>query len=439
MDIQHRLQYLEIDENTTRILPQALDSIGSNVEGVLDRFYSKIAATPHLAAFFTPETKQHARSMQLKHWTESVFSGKFDDTYMARVQRIGHTHEKIGLEPQWYMGGYCFALTQLIRLVMEANRKRPERAAEQIEALVKAVFLDMELGVSVYIEASKETARQTLSNHADRFDMDVKGMVQLVASAAVELQAISDAMAQTAHLTAEQTTEVAANAASTSQNVETVAAATTELSASIEEIGRQAAAVRQSTSDAVEDANQVRAVVSQLSEAVSEIAAATREVTDISNRTRLLALNATIESARAGEHGKGFAVVAGEVKSLADQASRVTENIIKRIQAVESATNLAMTSVDRVSQVIDRLHGVSSAIASAVEEQGAATQEIARSVGLAANSSHNITTVIGTVAQAAHETGSSAHNVRSSSSELSVNADQLSRKVDNFLSELKVA
>lgn len=439
MDANARLGFLGIDSNCLNRLEEVGKHIPAEIDSILSDFYEKMLQSPDVARLFNGNSVHHAKSAQRQHWLQNVFAGRFDEDYMQRVTRIGRAHERVGLEPRWYMGGYCYVLNRLVDLLASKNRFSPARMAELIKAVNKAVFLDMELAVSVYIDTSKETARSTVATHAERFEGEVKGMVDLVASAATELRAVAEGMASVADRTAKQTYVVAQNADLTSDNVQTVAAATSELASSIDEISRQANAVRQSTADAVEDAASVREVVDVLTSAVKDIAEAARQVTDIASRTRLLALNATIESARAGEHGRGFAVVAGEVKSLADQAARVTDNIITRIASVEDATASASVATMRITSAIDRLHGVATAIAAAVDEQGAATAEIARSVSRAAEGTRSVTEVIGEVAGSANQTESSATHVLESSRSLSVNAEELSRTVCVFLDDVRAA
>lgn len=439
MDHRERLAFLEINQDVIERLKEVGESLPREIDSILEQFYQKMLKSPGLREIFAGNSVNHAKSAQRQHWLESVFAGQFDETYMQRVTRIGRAHERVGLEPRWYMGGYCYVLNRLVDLIAAKNRFSPGRMAELIKAVNKAVFLDMELAVSVYIDTSKETARTTVTNHANRFEGDVKGMVDLVASAATELRAIAEGMASVADQTAKRSYVGAQSADITSSNVETVASATAELAASIDEIGRQASSVRCSAEDAVKDAAAVRSVISVLVSSVQDIAEAARQVTDIASRTRMLALNATIESARAGEHGKGFAVVANEVKSLADQASGVTENIIARIAAVQDATASAGTAAARISDVVDRLHGVAAAIAAAVDQQGAATAEIARSIERAAEGSQGVTAIMGEVAGAATETGASAGHVLDSSRSLSMNAEALSRKVSDFLDDVRAA
>ena len=439
MDAIGRLEFLEIDRQSVARIRELGEDILQEIDDILSSFYEKMLRSPEMSRILSGNSLNHAKQAQRQHWLENVFAGVFDESYMNRVTRIGRAHERVGLEPRWYMGGYCYVLNRIVDLIARKNKFSPARMAALIKAVNKVVFLDMELAVSVYIDTSKETARTTVSNHASRFEGEVKGMVDLVASAATELQAIAEGMASVADQTAKRTYVVAQNADITSSNVQTVAAATAELAASIDEIGRQANSVRVATAEAVDDAHSVGSVIGTLKEAVKEIGEATRQVTDIASRTRLLALNATIESARAGEHGKGFAVVAGEVKALADQAARVTENITSRIAAVEQATQSAGNATGRISAAIDQLHGIASAIAAAVDEQGAATAEIARSVGRAAQGSQGVTEIISQVAGAATETGASAGHVLDSSRSLSVNAEELSRRVGEFLDEVRAA
>lgn len=439
MDISARLEFLDITDETAAALQRLQPQIETGIDELLNGFYRKMLSVPELAALFPGGSVEHAKAAQRRHWQDHVFAGRFDEAYGERVKRIGQAHERVGLEPHWYMAGYCHVLTELVEHVANSNRFSQKRMVQAMQSLIKAVFLDMGLSVSVYMTASRDQARSVISNHAQRFEGDVKGMVDLVAAAATELRAIAEGMATVADETATRTRMVASNADIASTNVETVAAAATQLSASIDEIGHQALSVREAAAGAVNDVSTIRNEFSALATAVGEISDATRLVNEIAGHTRMLALNAAIEATRAGEQGRGFAVVAEEVKALALQTAAVTTRISAAIDRVERLGATAAASVEHIAIATGRLHGVAAAIAAAVEEQGAATSEIARSVALAADGTRGMTTVIGEVATAATETGSSAENVLASSHALSSNAEQLSRKVGIFLDDVRQA
>ncbi|MCR6629228.1 MAG: methyl-accepting chemotaxis protein [Magnetospirillum sp.] len=232
---------------------------------------------------------------------------------------------------------------------------------------------------------------------------------------------------------------VASAAEQASANVQTVAAATEELSSSIGEISRQMAENTRIASDAVGDAQAADHCVGELSGSVARIGEVVQFITAIAAQTNLLALNATIEAARAGEAGKGFAVVAHEVKNLATQTAKATEQIGEQIAAVQAATTQAVGSIGAITKVIGRMNTVTTAIASAVEEQGAATQEIARNVHQAAEGTRQVSLNISAVSEVVGEAGTAAERVLAAGADLARQAEVLKTGLDHTVTEIRSA
>jgi len=285
-------------------------------------------------------------------------------------------------------------------------------------------------------EAEKKAA---LNKMADEFEGSVKGVVNAVSSASTELQTSAQAMAATAEQTSRQSTAVAAASEQASTNVQTVASATEELTGSVAEITRQVAESSRICAEAVAEAAQTQQSMQGMAETAQKIGAVVTMINDIASQTNLLALNATIEAARAGDAGKGFAVVASEVKSLANQTAKATEEISAQIGAVQSASAASVKAIEGISATIGRVNEIATTIASAVEEQGAATKEIARNVQQAALGTNDVSSNIGGVSQAASETGSAASQVLSAAGELSKQSEMLRGQVDQFLATIRAA
>jgi len=281
--------------------------------------------------------------------------------------------------------------------------------------------------------------RQAMNALADRFQGSVGSVVQALSSASTELTAAAGSMASIAEETSRQATTVASASEQATTNVQTVASAAEELSSSVSEISRQVSQSTQIAGQAMNEVEQTNRSVQGLTASVSRISEVVRLISEIASQTNLLALNATIEAARAGDAGKGFAVVASEVKHLATQTARATEDISGRISEIQAATGQSVEAIGRINTVIQQMNEISLTIASAVEEQGAATQEIARNVAQAADGTQLVSSNILAVTQASAETGTAASQVQSSSAEVAQQAEGLRHEVNVFLNEVRAA
>jgi len=281
--------------------------------------------------------------------------------------------------------------------------------------------------------------KRVMAALADQFEQSVGSIVQMVSAAATELEAAAQTLNVTLEETNAQAGNVAAGATQASANVETVAVACEELAASVREIGTQVTQSSAISNRAVGSAEETQVTAEGLMATTQKIGEVVKLIQDIASQTNLLALNATIEAARAGEAGKGFAVVASEVKSLASQTAQATESITAQIGEVQDVTMRTVNAIREIAQVIGESREIASAIASAVEEQDAATQEIARNVQQASAGTGEVSGAIAQVSQAASEGGSAASQVLSSAQELSQSAATLSREVSQFLARVRAA
>jgi methyl-accepting chemotaxis protein len=287
--------------------------------------------------------------------------------------------------------------------------------------------------------ASENERRSTVLALAARFETGVGGVVNAVGSASTELRSTAETMARTAEEATQQTTTVADASEEASQNAQAVAAAIEELNASINEIAQQVNESAQVAGHAAKQANETNAEVQGLAMAAQKIGDVVKLISEIAEQTNLLALNATIEAARAGEAGRGFAVVASEVKALASQTSKATDEISAQVGAIQSATRTSVDAIDGITRTIGKVNEIASAIASAVEEQGAATREIAHNVSQAAKGTGEVSANIVGVRDAARETGVAADQVVASAAELSKNGEMLKTQVEAFLCEVRAA
>jgi methyl-accepting chemotaxis protein len=312
--------------------------------------------------------------------------------------------------------------------------------AKAVEVFKENTIKSEQLATEQRAEQARKAERQAAVEHSvTTFDQSVRGTLDMLASASTALESTAQSMSATAEETSRQSTAVAAASEQATANVQTIAAATEELSASVSEIVTQVTKSSTIAAKAVEEAHRSNATMGTLVQAAQKIGDVVKLITDIANQTNLLALNATIEAARAGDAGKGFAVVASEVKSLAGQTGKATEEIAAQIVAIQDATREAVAAIQGVGTTIGQMNEISTAIAAAMEEQGVTTQEITRNAQQAARGTHDVSSSITSVTQAAGETGAASGQVLGSASELGRQTETLRNQVAGFLSEIRAA
>lgn len=312
----------------------------------------------------------------------------------------------------------------------EQQKRAAERAEEEKQRQEEAV---------AERKRQEEENRANLMNLADEFEKSVGSIANAVDTAARDMHSSSEQMLKVVEETNSQTSSALGSAEQASTNVKTVAAAADEMSSSIREISQQVSHSTRVAGDAVRQAEDTHQQIKFLVDSAQKIGEVVKLITDIAEQTNLLALNATIEAARAGDAGKGFAVVAAEVKNLANQTARATEEISSQISGIQGATQQSVDAIQGISTTISQMDEISAAIAAAIEEQSASTEEISRSAGDASTGTNEVTANISNVTRSAEETGAAASHILDQSSNLAKRSSELNEEVSSFLRNVRSA
>ena len=475
--IEARLKFLNMDEATSAALVEAKPLIDAAMPRCLDEFYKRVRATPGLMSFFDSEDQlNRAKGAQTRHW-EDVTTGAFDERYLARVRRIGFTHARIGLEPRWYLGGYAHILSDLASALIVAkwpksrwgggSAKQGEATAATMTAIIKTVFLELDLAISTYLQVSEEarlrgeeeaigTERgmvaksigQGLAKLAekdltyrmeenlpsayralqDNFNVSatfledaLKGVVATAGGVRTGMNEISSASEDLSRRTEQQ-----------AANLEQTAAALNEIKDASRRAAEAAEKARTAMGLASADAQHSGEVVKRTVTTMSKIADSSREINqiigvvdEIAFQTNLLALNAGVEAARAGEVGRGFAVVASEVRALAQRSSEAAKEIRGLIETASNHVSDGVAQVAEAGASLER-------IATQVTTINATIAEIAKTTQDQANGLREVTVAVDEMDMLTQQNAAMAEQATAAAASLQRETGTLFALIDQF-------
>jgi len=426
-------RYFGLDGATKERLRALAPGLLGILPEALDAFYARTAAVPELNGLIGGTGgAARLKEAQANHWA-SLFDATFSDTYLERTVRIGAAHERIGLEPEWYLGGYLFMVEQLLDHVLD--RHRAGRAADDIKAVLRTALFDASLSLRAYVRlGAVQAVKSEILSLSDMLEREATNTVGEIAHKAASFAQIARDVAHRSHTLEEMVGEIAAAAESLSVDIETVAAAAAQMRAVGEEIGSRIDASSTLSQNAATRTGEAMTSVTALAESADRISNVVVLIRRIAAQTRMLALNATIEAARAGEVGRGFAVVAQEVKGLANQTEASIATVSAQADDIRNGTAATTSTMTAVTGAIAQVEGAAHEISVAAAEQRAAAAGISSNTDTAAGNARRVAEHMRAIARQAEENQVSALELENLSSRLNTDMDVLRERILRIVS-----
>jgi len=435
-----RLTLYRIDDQTRSVMAETWPTIAPHLDRVIDQAVEAVMILPAKAAQVL-QNKHLIRQLEVAHF-QALLGGKLDERYAQTCRHTVQEEAAIGLDARFRSTAGSFVLNAALDALARKYRFSPNKLVERGKVVSRVISFDVANAMTLHLQAAQQAAlvrRGTIDAAIADFDNTIGAVIEAIKEASASLIMTCATLKQVGDDTLNRMALASSASAETAQRMDATVMATEELSSSIQEIGQQATNGLGMAQSAVADTERTQNVIGSLNDAAERIGSVIGTISAIAGQTNLLALNATIEAARAGEAGKGFAVVAAEVKTLANQTSRATNDISQQVAAIQEATKRSVEEISSIARTIDKLTTVATSIASAVQQQSMTTRGIAESIHNAAGHTARASTEINSVDEAVTRGVAAVDDITTWTTRLSARANDLETQVATFFGRVRAA